>query len=223
MRGVIAMGAASPGMRTLSTEVAGVSYGDRQQVIRKHCREGDRLRLRRDRRNRHSKHATEVWTPKHGYFSRGWRMIGYLPDDDAAKVAEMLSEGWKVEAFIRKVVGGRDGLLYGLRIEVDLHPPLKLAAVVTEAGAPDLSDQAAPTPRFRLPAIPERTRRQLRTAADFAIHRLGPYVACGWIVCLLFGRPFDLAGVAVVAALIYAGRWAIRRVLEMGREKPPSG
>jgi hypothetical protein len=217
------MGAAWPEARTLSTGVVGVSEGDGQRVIRKNCREGDRVRLSRDRWNRHSRDAIQVWIPKHGYFSRGWYLIGHLPEEDAATVTARLSEGWKVEAFIERIVGG-SGLTYALRIDVQLLPPPRPAAhSASDGGEPASSEPIRPAWRLHLPPIPEPIRRRLRIAADFLIHHAGPYLAGAWVLCLLWGRPFDPLGVGIVAALAYLGVWAVHRVLAGRDERHPSG
>ena len=81
--------------------VAGVSHEGRAKVVRAHVHDADQVFLVRDRRNRFSRNAIEV------RLSSGFQ-IGFVPEDDAVRIAPILDEGSRHYAFVKKILtGGR--------------------------------------------------------------------------------------------------------------------
>jgi hypothetical protein len=198
------MKASKPKLRTFSSKVNGVTRGNRQSLIRNHCRDGRSLRLQIEPENRHSSHAVAVWVWKDGWLFRGWRQLGYLPDDDQdTEVAfDLMSKGWEAKATIWKVVGGEEGRYLGLRIDVSLYP---------REGRD--SDVDRPTPIVASPMIPEPAARALKAIGRFAAVWILPPIVAAWSLCRLAGRPGDGKGIILIASVLAFGTWGVLRVL----------
>lgn len=81
--------------------VAGVRYDNHPALIEQYVRAGDGAYLKRDRSNKHSRHATEVRT-------QNGVMVGFVPEFDAADVAPLLAQGCRYKAgFVKVLSGGR--------------------------------------------------------------------------------------------------------------------
>jgi single-stranded-DNA-specific exonuclease len=101
-------------MGTYALGIVGESY--RQDAIR-HCRQGDRVILRREPENPHDANAVAV-------LREDGEQIGYLSRDHAVWVAERMDKGRQVEAKIKLLTGGtKDKPTRGVVIEVDTTPP----------------------------------------------------------------------------------------------------
>jgi hypothetical protein len=213
------------------TEVAGVTRGNRQRIIRDHCTDGDRLAILHEPRNRHSKNALGVWIEGRTFLGRRkWLQVGYIPEQDAKEIAPIILDGWDVESFIFRVVGGGPGKYFGLRINVHLHERGSIANLPTAepaprsaahrslpAAPPGAPPTDAPRPakaRVQLPRIPEPILRVAKAAARVILARVLPYVAISWAIFAIVGRPFDLTGTAFVALAIGAGVLGVRRALK---------
>jgi hypothetical protein len=99
--------------------VAGVRHEGRTSIISKHVRPDDIAYLKRDRKNKFSRHAVEVRI-KNGL------IVGYVPEDYAQEIAPLLDNGCRHEAFFSKVLTGGQApipvvqaYLYGVGSSVD--------------------------------------------------------------------------------------------------------
>ena len=79
--------------------VAGVRYEGRPAVIERYAETGAGVRLVRDRGNRHSQFAVAV------HLENG-KQIGFVPEFDAERLAPLLDEGAKSDAYITKILSG---------------------------------------------------------------------------------------------------------------------
>lgn len=102
--------------------VAGVTFEGRQRLIKRHCRDGDEVRLEREPDNPHSKHAVGVWVRRRAWFFHGWVQVGHVPHEDSLEISRLLRSGWVAEGSIHHVVGGGWFKSRGLRIQVELTP-----------------------------------------------------------------------------------------------------
>jgi hypothetical protein len=104
------------------TKVAGVSHDNedgssRQYAIRKFCKSGASLTLKREPANKHDKTAISVWIHGKNLFRNGDFQIGYIPSQLSAELAPRMDAGWTVTAAVKEVTGGGD-LTYGCNIEI---------------------------------------------------------------------------------------------------------
>lgn len=81
--------------------VAGVRHEGRPAVIQRYAKGGDPVRLFRDRGNRYSLFAIAVQL-------ENGKQIGFVPEEDAQRLAPLLDEGAKCAAYVTKILtGGR--------------------------------------------------------------------------------------------------------------------
>jgi single-stranded-DNA-specific exonuclease len=100
-------------MGTYTCNLSGESY--RQDTIR-HCREGERVILKREPDNPYDENAVAV-------FRQNGDQIAYLSRDNAAWVAHLMDEGKELEARIKRITGGtRDKPTRGVLIDVNTAP-----------------------------------------------------------------------------------------------------
>lgn len=78
--------------------VAGVRHEGRGEVIARYANAGDPVRLVRDRGNRFSRFAIAV------QLDNG-KQIGFVPEEDAQRLAPFLDQGAKCVAFMTKILG----------------------------------------------------------------------------------------------------------------------
>lgn len=78
--------------------VAGVRYEGRPEIISRHARVDDSVRLARDHRNRHSSNAITVLLQSN-------EQIGFVPETWAEGLAPLLDDGAKHSAYITKMLG----------------------------------------------------------------------------------------------------------------------
>jgi hypothetical protein len=213
---VIAMGCDEPEMIEIHAKVAGVTYANergriksRQTIISRFCQDGLDLEIRRELDNPHSANALGVWVQAPGgRFSRGKHFqVGYVHEGDAEEINEWLRQGWTIAAQIWKVVGGEDGLNYGLRINIYLYPP-----GWREPPAGDADVKAKPVQerkRWRLPSLPATTTKKMMKWGLFGMSRGLGFIALGLPVGWILGRPSDILGLGVVMAAVGAGLWGI--------------
>ena len=79
--------------------VAGVHHEGRDRTVENYVNESDPVLLRRDPRNKYSRHAVEV------LIANGLQ-IGFVPEDDARDLAKYLDKGHLYRAYIKKVLDG---------------------------------------------------------------------------------------------------------------------
>ena len=78
--------------------VAGVRHEGRGDVIAQYANAGDPVRLIRDRGNRHSRFAIAVQL-------ENGKQIGFVPEEDAQRLAPFLDQGAKCAAWMTKILG----------------------------------------------------------------------------------------------------------------------
>ena len=78
--------------------IAGSKYEGRPKIISQHVTPGDDAVLIRDKNNRFSQHAVKVCT-KNG------QQIGFVPEFEAEKIANLLETGSAYDAFFSKILG----------------------------------------------------------------------------------------------------------------------
>jgi hypothetical protein len=235
------MGASSSQMCSFYCKVAGVTKENRQSVIQRNCHDGDAVLFKREHFNEHSNSAVSVWVRRNRVMG-GIVQVGYLPEEEAEKIAPLLDAGCHYHALIKEVVGGYDGLFYGLRIEGALGPPshgllwLTFHAMIAMAkGVVTLAIGAggfalgiincsgllvralwktASTPvTLAWSRVTAENKRKLRVSAVLA----APFLGAAWLLCYKFGRATDFAGTLLVAALIGAGAWGVAKTFDAGR------
>jgi hypothetical protein len=104
------------------SKVAGVSHDNedgssRQYAIRKFCKSGTPLSLKREPANKHDKTAIGVWVYGKNLFRKGDFQIGYISSSLSHELAPRMDAGWAVTAAVKEVTGGGD-LTYGCNIEI---------------------------------------------------------------------------------------------------------
>jgi hypothetical protein len=145
---------------SLGFKVAGVSYENRQEVIRRYLQSSDPLFLIRDPRNRHDRNAVEVRL-------ENGMSIGYVPRADVggkydrngphsnADLARLLDAGARYEARCWNVYGSDVlGVFVVGNVDCYLKPNPARAQIARERGD---EDGTAPSPPFdpaARPAIP---------------------------------------------------------------------
>ena len=81
--------------------VAGTGFEGRASIIRNHCRNGQRVELRRQPSNRHDPNAIAVYieAPRFfGLFGKGLRQIGYIKAPAAGGLAKRMDDGLVIQA-----------------------------------------------------------------------------------------------------------------------------
>ena len=112
------------GRREFHTRVAGVTFEGRQGLIRRHCRAGMGVELRREPWNLRDRNAVGVWIRRRWLlFFRRRSKLGYVQAHLAPEIADHLNRDWPSEARVREVLGGVEGLDYGVELEIVLHAP----------------------------------------------------------------------------------------------------
>ena len=79
--------------------VAGVRYEGRAELISRYANTGDPVHVVRDRGNRYSRFAIAVML-------ENGEQIGFVPEEDAQRLAPLLDEGAKYAAWITKILNG---------------------------------------------------------------------------------------------------------------------
>ena len=117
-----------PATTSVYTTVAGITHknldGSSRQKIAHRRKQGESLRLVRDRRNMHNVYAIEVWTQgSHG--GRG-HQLGFIHADLAKVLAEHIDARAQITAKVAEVTGG-GGMLwwkqpYGVKLLIEGIP-----------------------------------------------------------------------------------------------------
>lgn len=100
------------------SKVAGVTHSNRQQLISRlttYQPEQITVTLRRDKENIFDPNAIAVVAAVEG---KGSAVVGYIPALTAIKLARLMDVGITVKAMLEGVVGGYEGLTFGLRLRV---------------------------------------------------------------------------------------------------------
>jgi len=109
---------------TMKMNVHGVSYGNRQDLIRRFCRAGMPIMLRREPHNPRDIRAIGVWIKGSSMlvFDRDVQ-IGYIPSDKADRLALIMDAGGTVAGKVIRIKGGtRDAPTFGVDIELEVWP-----------------------------------------------------------------------------------------------------
>lgn len=93
----------------LDAPVMGVRYEGRESIVRTRMAVGQFVYLRRDIGNKFSNHAVAVLLGDGSH-------IGYLPDEDAEEVAQLLDDNSRYRAMVRKLHIAKDGAIVPLLI-----------------------------------------------------------------------------------------------------------
>ncbi|MGM0501855.1 MAG: HIRAN domain-containing protein [Bacillota bacterium] len=99
---------------TLNTKVVGVTFDNRQQVV-KNLFAGQELKLKREPHNIHDENAIAVYN-KH-------KQVGYIKKELASQLAPYLDENKKYRCKVNKVLGG-GAKNYGVNIKIELRDSL---------------------------------------------------------------------------------------------------
>ena len=102
------------------SKVTGVTHSSRQQLIGRlttYQPEEITVSLRRDKANIFDPNAIAVVTTVEG---KGSAVIGFIPALAALKLARLMDVGITLKAMLAGIVGGYDGLSYGIRLEAGL-------------------------------------------------------------------------------------------------------
>jgi hypothetical protein len=216
------MGCDEPEIIEIHAKVAGVTHDNRrgriksrQIIISSFCQDGSDLEIRPEPDNPHSASALGVWVQSPGgRFSRGKSyQIGYVHEGDAEQINEWLRKGWTIAAQIWKVVGGEDGLNYGLRINIYLYPPGWV-----EHSVGDADGKAKPVQerkQWRLPSLPATTTKKMMTWGSLGMSRGLGLIALGLPVGWILGRPSDILGLGIVMTAVGAGLWGVGLTFSM--------
>lgn len=103
------------------SKVAGVTYEGRQRLLARlthYQPEQISLSLVRNRDNPFDKFAVSVVASVTG---KGSATVGFLPAIKAAKLARLMDKGIQLKAIMEGLVGGYDGLSYGMRLRVAIQ------------------------------------------------------------------------------------------------------
>jgi len=100
------------------TNIAGVSFGNRQQALRRlglYDTEQINVRLERDKWNGHDANAIKVNVSVN---NGAEYHLGYIPRNLAHLAAALMDKGAELTAYFKAVTGGDDGKSYGALITV---------------------------------------------------------------------------------------------------------
>lgn len=111
----------SQGFKTIKTHVHGVSHGDRQDMIKRFCKSGTIITLKREPNNPYGHEAIGVWVKGKSFFSSSDVQIGYVASDLAKRLAPIMDAGGKVAGKVLNVTGGtREKQTRGVNIELEV-------------------------------------------------------------------------------------------------------
>jgi hypothetical protein len=89
----------------------------RQKIIRK-MKEGDPVMLVRDPDNPYDSNAIEVWNKKKD-------QIRFIDQMRNSELAPQMDKGYKVEAWVDRILGGDSGKKYGVLIAIQRYKPAR--------------------------------------------------------------------------------------------------
>jgi len=108
--------------KKIETTVHGVTYGNRQDTIRRFCRAGMPVMLRREPNNPRDIRAISVWIKGSSLvvFEKDMQ-IGYIPSAKADKLAPIMDAGGVVRGQVIRITGGtRDKVTFGVVLELEV-------------------------------------------------------------------------------------------------------
>jgi len=76
--------------------IAGTGFDGRDEIIREHCRDGARLRFKREPSNPYDEYAVAVWMETPGFFGTRWKEIGFVKASRNKKLARKLDAGEEI-------------------------------------------------------------------------------------------------------------------------------
>lgn len=91
--------------------VAGTGFGGRARIIRKHCRDGQEVILKRQPRNKHDPNAIAVYlkVPRFfGLLGYSFTQIGFLKASKAKSLAPKIDSGMVVTAKVSSIFAPSD-------------------------------------------------------------------------------------------------------------------
>jgi len=94
------------------------SDGSSRQKIISSMSEGDKVFLIRDPENPYGSNAIEVWDSKK-------RQVGFIEKFRSDELAPQIDKGYKVEAWVDKIMGGDSGRNFGVLISIQRYKPSK--------------------------------------------------------------------------------------------------
>jgi len=89
--------------------------GTSRQEIISYLNEGDVIDLVRDANNEHDSNAIEVYDAN--------EQIGFIDKNRAGELAPQMDKGYKIEAWVDRILGGDSGRSYGVLIAIQRHKP----------------------------------------------------------------------------------------------------
>jgi hypothetical protein len=189
----------------IESKVSGVTYEGRQEVIAEHCRAGKRLDVRPEPSNPYSENALGLWVRGKRPFNQSWHKVGYVPKDLADRLRKQLERGRSLTARITDVVGGMDGLNYGLRIELFVHEgvPHRKAESAEFYEPPAVWEAETETAPPRGLAMGARKLGRLAFVEGLGL------IAIGYVIARIAGRHSDIFDLGIVVTLAGAGIWLI--------------
>ena len=101
-------------------KVAGVLYGNRQKILHylDNCKKDTiQVKLIREKANPFDENAVAVFIQVVG---DGTYRVGYLPRRTAGLISSLMDTGVSFKSWLYSIVGGYDGLNYGLRIKIGI-------------------------------------------------------------------------------------------------------
>ena len=107
---------------TMKMNVHGVSFGNRQDLIRRFCRAGMPIMLRREPNNPRDIRAIGVWIKGSALmiFDKDVQ-LGYIPSAKADRLAPIMDAGGVVAGKVIRITGGtRDKPTFGVDIELEV-------------------------------------------------------------------------------------------------------
>ena len=96
------------------SKVRGVTFEDRQDIIRQSVRPGMRLEAIREPQNPHGSTAIGLWAGK--------EQIGHVASDLAAQLAPQMDSGNPIVVTVTELTGGGPGESIGVNIVIDTAP-----------------------------------------------------------------------------------------------------
>ena len=166
---------------TFDFMVAGLAYGNRDELVRTYVSEGSRVFLVREPSNAHSRSAILV-SLENGL------SIGYVPEGDERDLAPLLDHGCKQQAWVKKILNGHKGPIPVIMAKI--YAPD--APVEGAIGSSDLPRRPASQ---RTEDVPYRPHRPLPVAEP----EKSGFGAPGW---LLVGALAGLLGLAVLMSIL---------------------
>lgn len=111
-------------MGTFFTKLVGVTHDcpngtNRQRVIRKYVKEGQRVFLIREPDNQFDPDAIAAWIVHKGFFKNTKYHIGYISSSISCDLSGEIDRGKRATAQVKEVTGGTGGRPFGVNIEVN--------------------------------------------------------------------------------------------------------